>query len=353
MDAEIDERGLPRSLKWLPVIESSYLPSAESRVGAAGLWQLMGPTAMELGLEVGSHVDQRLDPVVSTGAGLDYLATLYRQFDSWLLALAAYNSGPGRVSRLLSQHAAGTPRSDYSFELIAPFLPLETREFVPKFLAYATVARSPGPFGLVLERPDAPLEFDVVTVPDATSLDVIARAAGHSTEAVEELNPQILRGYTPFGVSTEVRVPAGAAEMFADSYSRVEPGDRISFIEHQIQSGETLSHLADRYGVPVSEIRDANPRVRPSRLQIGQWITVPRVMEGDPGEATRMSEGLREPANHRVRSGDTLGQIAVNYGVSVRALAAANGMDRDATIRPGQMLVIPAGAEAPRAPAGE
>ena len=276
VEEELVARGLPLSLRYLPLVESGYSPVAVSRAGATGLWQLMGPTARELGLTVNSIVDDRNDPVASTSAALDYLETIHEELGSWLLALVAYNVGPGRVRRELARTESTEPKSrDLRFLEILDDLPLETREFVPRFLAAAALAGDPGSHGFP-ELNLEPMSFDRVEVPGATSLDVVAEAAEVSEDAVRRLNQQYVRGYTPFGEARTVRVPAGAGTRFAANLSRIPLDQRLSFFEHVVSRGETFTHIALQYGLSVSELTATNRLVDPRRLQIGMTVMVPR-----------------------------------------------------------------------------
>jgi membrane-bound lytic murein transglycosylase D len=276
VDGELERRGLPESLRYLPIVESGYRAGAVSRVGATGLWQIMVPTARSLALTVSPIVDDRRDPVGNTRAALDFLEELHRGFDSWHLALAAYNAGPARIRSLLARHAPDVALApDERFLLIRPHLPAETRDFIPKLLAAAEVAREAPFLGLCPESMQASLTFDEVTVPDATSLDVVAYAAGVSESEVVALNPQYLRGFTPPGQARVVRVPAGAGGRFREEYARIPPGERLSFQEHVVARGETFTHIARRYRVPLAELMAANARIDPRRLQIGTRVVVP------------------------------------------------------------------------------
>ncbi len=275
VDEEIARRGLPPSLRYLPIIESGYSPNARSRARAVGLWQFMGGTAREVGLTVSPLLDERRDPVRSTPKALGLLAEHRERFGSWYLALAAYNGGPNRLSRILMRRAPAAPRSDSLFLVAYEALPRETRDFIPKLLAASTLAQSPERYGFV--RPDtAPLRFEEVTVPEATSVDVIAEAADSRQEIIERLNPQLVRGFTPPDRETIVRVPEGRSAHFERNYALIPPDRRVSFLEHRVRSGETFSHIALRYGVGVDLVRAANPGIVPRRLQIGQWVVVPR-----------------------------------------------------------------------------
>lgn len=401
IDRELEARGLPLSLKYLPVIESGYHPGAVSRVGATGLWQLMGPTARSLGLRVNSLVDERRDPFSSTAVALDYLLELNQRFDSWFLTLAAYNAGPYRIESILRRHAPDAPRTDATYWRIRPHLPAETREFVPKFIAAARVGEAPEAHGFEVTRAEA-LAFEQVAVPDAVSVDVLARAAETPQEVIERLNPHLVRGLTPVGVETPVRVPPGQGEVFARNWALIPESERISFLEHRIARGETLSAVAQAYRVRLADLQAANPRLNPRRLQVGQTVIIPRipaagsgtrvaaapappppssapvvttgVAEGTNGAggdgaagadapplparvarggdgggigAGVVSEGVAEPSEvvHRVASGESLWTISRRYGVSLDALRAWNGLGTRAVLQVGQSIVIRTGGE--------
>jgi membrane-bound lytic murein transglycosylase D len=275
VDQEIAAQELPRSLRYLPIIESGYAPSARSSASAVGLWQFMSGTARDVGLTVSPLLDERRDPVRSTPKALAVLSEHRERFGSWYLALAAYNAGPARVSRILRRRAPLAPQGDSLFLVLYESLPTETRDFIPKLLAASTLAASPERYGF--EPPSTtPLRFEEVTVPDATSVDVIAEAAGSPQESIEALNPQLVRGFTPPDRETIIRVPEGRGAMFERNYALIPPDQRVSFLEHRVRSGETFSHIAVRYGVNVGLLQAANPGIEPRRLQIGQWVVVPR-----------------------------------------------------------------------------
>lgn len=276
VDAALEDRGLPRSLRYLPIAESYYNPRAYSRVGAAGMWQFMPGTARERGLTVNSLVDERRDPVAATEAALDMLAHLQRRFDSWFLALAAYNGGPNRVARVLRQHYSGPP-GDSAFLAIRDHLPRETRHFIPKFLAAAAIGEDPGGFGINDLALEPVLDYEEVTVPDATSLDVVARAAEVSEEEIRAMNPHLPLRIVPAHIETVLRLPAGTASRFERNYAVIPTEQRMTLVEHTISSGETLGHIAEIYGVRLSELIATNPGLRPRYLQIGQKVVVPRL----------------------------------------------------------------------------
>lgn len=274
VEAEIQQRNLPPSLLFLPIIESGYTSGAVSPASAVGLWQMMAATARERGLTVTPILDERRDPVRATPEALGFLTELHERFGSWYLALAAYNGGPSRMTRILRTGAPLAPVSDSLYVAIRSRLPTETQDFIPKFIAAARLGSDPARYGF--ERRDGPrMSYDEVSVADAVSVDIIAEAAGVAQGEIEALNPQLLRGFTPPDVSSVVRVPKGTGERFQAALALIPRGARVSFLEHRVVSGETFSHIARRYGVRVATLQAANPRITPRRLQIGQWVVVP------------------------------------------------------------------------------
>lgn len=198
---------IPRDLLYLALVESSFRPAATSRVGAAGVWQFMPGTARGYGLEVGTWVDERRDPVRASHAAARHLRDLHEQLGGWHLAAAAYNCGSGCVRRALRLHGGGPGGGELRYWRIRHYLPRETRDYVPKLLAAARIARDPEAFGFGGVGGDAPLAYREVVAPGGTSLERVARWAGVPASAIAALNPHLVRGETPPGRRWRVRVP--------------------------------------------------------------------------------------------------------------------------------------------------
>jgi len=278
VDSALAARAMPPSLRYLPLIESGYNPGARSRASAVGMWQFMAGTASEFGMHVTPFVDDRRDPFKSTEAAVGFLSELHDDFSSWFLALAAYNGGPNRARRILRRYAPLEQPSDSLFWALREHWPRETRDFLPKLVGAMRVAENPERYGYGPVEREEPFRFDEVTVPEATTFDVLARAAEVDEAEIRRLNPELYRGFTPPGQSVVLRVPYGHASSFQAKYALIPSNERMTVIEHRVAPGETLSHIAQRYGIRLVDLQAANPDVRPRYLRIGARVTVPLLL---------------------------------------------------------------------------
>ena len=346
-------RGLPEDLVYLTLIESGLSNTAVSRARAVGMWQFIAGTGRMYGLEIDPWVDERRDPFKATDAAVNHLADLVERLGSVYLAAAAYNAGAGRIERGI-RRLPGEPDSvsDQTFFQIADrrLLRRETRDYVPKLIAAALIAKQPGRYGFTEVQPLAPLLFDEVTIPDATGLDVLARLADTTVAALLELNPHFVRGITPPARGVVVRVPRGTGARVAERFAELPINERVTFVDHYVTQGQTLSEIAQRYRVSVTMLRGANPRLRANALRIGQRIIVPMSGRVVPASAwstppepryRRVAGGGSAAGRHRVAAGETPSAIARRYRVGLTALLNANGMTMGSVIRPGEWLRIP------------
>ncbi len=350
-------KGLPEDLLYLTLIESGLSNTAVSRAKAVGMWQFMATTGRLYGLTVDPWVDERRDPFKATEAAVNYLADLRQRLGSVYLAAAAYNAGVGRIERGIDRLPGETDSvDDHTFFQLSDrrYLRRETRDYVPKLIAASLIAKQPDRYGFAVE-PLPPLTFDEITVPDATGLDVLARLADTTVAALLELNPQFVRGVTPPGRSVVVRVPRGHGTLVAERFDSLAVTDRITFVDHYVARGQTLSEIAKRYHVNVGLIESANPRLRAHALRVGQRIIVPMSGRVVPASAwsvppepryRRVSSTDASAGRHRVRSGETASGIARRYGVSLTALLNYNGLTMGSLLRAGDVLKIPQRCEA-------
>ncbi|MFQ5664602.1 MAG: LysM peptidoglycan-binding domain-containing protein [Terriglobia bacterium] len=339
----LEEEGLPRDLLFLAQAESAFQPHARSRRRATGLWQFMSWRAREYGLKVNWWVDERRDPVKSTRAAARHLRDLYEQFGDWYLTLAAYNAGPGRVRRALARAGEG---AGYWGLVKRRLLPPETRNFVPIILAVALVAKNPARYGVEVE-PEPPLRFETVKVDKPTDLRRIAEVIGMDARRLRALNPHLLRNVTPPGSQPfELYVPPGTAETLAAELPRIPESKRVYWRRHRIRRGETLSHIAARYGTSAYAIAQANRMSLRSTIYPGRVLVIP---SGGRRRSLARAQRRRDGALvYTVHQGDALSSIAARHRTTASALARANGISVRSIIHPGDRLVIPEGS--PRSP---
>ncbi|WP_154856685.1 lytic transglycosylase domain-containing protein [Cyclobacterium xiamenense] len=285
-DEALEKHDMPADIKYLAIIESGLNPKARSRVGAMGLWQFMPATGKEYQLYVNSHVDDRLDPEKSTDAALRYLKVLNRRYNNWELALAAYNCGPGNVNKAIRR--SGGKRTFWG---IYRYLPRETRSYIPQFQAIMYVLRHAEAHNLILEEPAYAMDFDKVSLGAGFTLENLAKFTDLCLEDLEYLNPSLLRSEVPdFNKDRTINVPL----------------HKVAFItENQPWLVDSLQLEKERYLASL------------------------------PEEPEKPLHNL----TYRVRSGDVLGKIAQQYGVSVSQLKSWNNLYSN-TIRIGQVLHI-------------
>jgi membrane-bound lytic murein transglycosylase D len=332
----LQREGLPGDLVYLALIESGFSNTATSRAKAVGMWQFMKATGKGYGLRIDSWVDERRDPM---------------RFNSLYLAAAAYNAGSGKVSRGLGRlpdDESDGINSDATFFRLydTKLLRRETKDYVPKLIAAALIAKQPERYGFRLEKQNL-FAYDSIMVPDMTGLDVLARLADTTVAAIRELNPQYLRLATPPGARSLVRLPLGHGPMTVAAYAELPPRQRVTFVEHFVARGETLSGIALRYRVSQSLLLAANPKVKARSLRIGQRVVVPTGGTLSTKVARRMAEpvvaaGTTKRTFHRVSRGETVSEIADEYGISQRELLDWNGLDSRGRIRAGQRIRVSA-----------
>ncbi|MBI2213335.1 MAG: transglycosylase SLT domain-containing protein [Acidobacteria bacterium] len=331
IDAILDEHELPRALAYLPVIESGYITSNVSRVGAYGMWQFMPATAREYGLRVDWWVDERADPERSTRAAARYLKDLHAKFEDWPLALASYNAGPGRVRRSLAANAA-----ENFWDLSSKAaLPRETRGYVPTFFATLMIVSQPEAHGFLLCEPVKELDDAVeVAISGPVSLKFIAETAGIEERLLRELNPMLRRGVTPPG-TIRVRLPKFASSRVADSAGSLRGDDPyLQVARYTVRKGDNLKSLARKLGAESRTISAMNGGVGKLRTGAAIWV---------PVSQTELSRSLAQKPKskyHTVKKGETLFAIAKRHGLSVDELRSLNNIPRKSVLKTGQKLRV-------------
>ena len=360
---EIEKRNLPLELALLPVVESAFNPVAYSRSRASGLWQFIPSSGKHYGLEQNWWIDERRDVIEATNAALTYLQYLNTYFaGDWYLAIAAYNGGEGTVSGAVRRNqSAGLPTDFFSLNLRA-----ETRDSVPKLLAISRIVRNPEAYGLSFAAiPNQPF-FEAVEPGRQVHLDQAAQLAGITREDMFALNPGYNRMTTPPNGPHRLLLPISNAQTFRQAMieqSMVDQGSVAVLaveappdVRHQVRRGETLSSIARQYSVPMLTIQQAN-EIHGSVIHPGQSLLIPAAAAGSTATLAALAAprdditaqlpehqkpaASKKPKVHVVKSGDTLWGVARKYGVTVPALASANGLSNKAGLVPGARLEIP------------
>ena len=372
------EEDVPQELKYLAMIESGLTPNARSWAGAVGMWQFMPSTGRRYGLTINAWVDERRDPEKATRAAARYLSDLHDEFGDWHLALAGFNCGEGCVRRARRRSDAENP----SYWDAHEYLPQETQGYVPMFIAAARIMENPEAFNIDPPEPASPLAYDYVPVHGSRlSLGTVASLADTTRSAIESLNPELRRARVPPSKERYyLRIPLGSYPRFAWNYADLPDEKKQPATTYSVRRGDTLSEIAVRFGtstatlrrlnglqgsiirpgeelvVPVQEYASAlaaSDQQQPMRVQ---YDTSPPARSLDAIETAEASASAtasddrstssaepetasRPPQTYRVSRGDTLGEIAQRFGVTIQELQAWNDLD-GTRIRPGQQLRI-------------
>jgi len=350
------EEGVPTELIHLSMIESGLVPTARSWAAAVGLWQFIRATGAFYGLEVNWWIDERRDPIKSTRAAAQHLRDLYEFWGDWHLALANYNLSPRGLRRAIN--AAGGVQD---YWVAYPFLPRETRGYVPGYIAATMIAMNPQEFGFQRNYGGEPYAFDVVEVDGLMPLEDLAKAAGISVEELRAKNPELLRWATPPVDKYPLKLPKGLIEDFLVAYKEIPIENRAQEIAmHTVNRGETLGFIAQRYGTSVRALYESNEGLS-SLIHPGQRIIVPVAAStvssiaanrpSNPSTPVAATQPQRQqqqaqpqapsnttPVTYTVKSGDTIGHISEWYDVRSWQIRQWNGVSD--VIRVGQRLTI-------------
>ena len=350
--------GLPLDLAYIPIIESSFKTNALSKAHAKGPWQFMKGTAEEHDLKVDWFIDERSDPEKATVAAARYLKTLSKMFDGdWNMVLAAYNGGPGRVSRAMKRSGID---DFWKLSATSKYLPRETREYVPLILAAMIIGRNPAQYGFEIAAAE-PTPYEKVAVPRAIDLRRVAEWAGTTVDEIQSLNPELRRWTTPVKYPDyEVKVPVGTADKLSAKLADAAPADFTALKWYTAKRGETLLTVARKFGVSRGDVAEANNLSIKSRLRPGQELIIPRApatilaarteRTAPSAVASRNIAGtaaaptVTEPARvvavtYRVKRGDTLSSIAQLFDTTVAKIKTWNRLSSN-RIAPGARLKI-------------
>jgi membrane-bound lytic murein transglycosylase D len=337
------EEGVPQDIAWLGQVESAWSPVARSWAAAVGLWQFIPDTGSRFGLRQDYYVDERSSFEKATRASARYLKWLAERYDgNWELAMAAYNSGEGRIDSAIA-------RSGYAdfWEIYARgLIPQETRNYVPNILAVILIAKNPEKYGFSV-KPEPPLKYDHVKVNNLVDLRLVSDATDTPYEMLLALNPDLKRAVTPPGVEHLLRVPPGKGRLLQAALMRVPPEKRASWRMLTAQVGDSFESISRKTGVSEDAIEQVNGGV----IKPGQKVIIPSNSgvrnvvlanaKGLTAVAPSSAGGSVKMVTYKVKRGETLGDVAGRYNVSVRDIATLNRLSASAKLRSGQVIKVP------------
>lgn len=359
----IKQEGVSDDLIYLAMIESGFSATAKSRAHAVGPWQFTKATALIYGMNVDWWVDERRDIFVATKAAIKHLKDLFTIYGDWYLALAAYDAGPGGVNRAMKKNNT----RDY-WEMAK--MPREAKNYVPYFIASASIAKNPSQYGVTLEK-DPPMIVDTVTVTECVDLEIIANCVSSTVDSIRDINPALLRWCTPPTTSRYLlKLPVGTRAKFIENYAKIPHEKKRSWVRYQVKYGETLSLIANRYGTDVKAIMQANQLKSSINLTTGQYIIIPvapksytasntesanTYSSNKPNYSTGGSKSSSSTVTakkkvddkagkkkilYKVVGGNTLGEIAEWYNILAQNIRDWNGLYYGDPIFPGQVLTL-------------
>ncbi len=332
IDKILTEHGVPTDIKYLALVESGYNPKAYSWARAMGLWQFIASTGRMYDMHRNWWYDERKDPVKATHAAARFLKDLYKKFGSWELAMAAYNGGPGRVSRTIKKQKT---KDFWKMDLHK-----QTEDYVPFFMAATIICKDPEKYGFTGIKYEPEWTYDEVVVKKCLDLNVVAKAIGSSVKELKAYNPELLRQFTPPKIKEySLRIPKGSKAKFRAAYDKMPSSKQTSWVKHKIRKGETVSTIARKYGVSQYAIFSANNLSRRSKIYAGKQLVVP--VPNDRSYSSNKKRNYEMEGNlYVVRSGDNVWEIAKAFGTTPEKIRKLNKLDSKSRIHIGQKLVI-------------
>jgi membrane-bound lytic murein transglycosylase D len=363
---EINRRGLPTELALLPFVESAYNPTALSRAQASGLWQFIPSTGQQYKLKQDWWRDERRDPIASTYAALDYLEALFEMQGDWHLALASYNWGEGSVQRAMAKNeAAGLPPHYLSLAM-----PDETRNYVPKLQAIKNIIADPEKYGITLPPVDNTPYFASISKQQDIDVEIAASLAEMPVDELKALNPSFNSPVMAGKAGDKLLIPNDRVDVFRGNLQRYQ-GRLSNWTVYQVQRGDTLASIAQRFGATEARLRQINGLKPRAGVAAGHGLLIPNAEAGGiqlaaldrvqankgsppivrallnraPPSSARLGKNAA-PRRHKVRAGDTLYDLARQYHTSVDALRSLNQI-RGNKLKAGSTLRIPAPSAQP------
>lgn len=340
----LHKEGLPDELVYVAMIESGFQLHARSVANAVGPWQFMSATGRRYSLRIDQWVDERKDPVKATMAAAMYLKDLYGMFNNdWYLAAAGYNAGENKIFRAIDKYDT----SDFWELSKGSYLKRETKDYVPKLLAAAIIAKDPARYGFSDVASVPVVEYDTVVLRGRTDLELVARLTGTTFQSIKELNPALLHWCTPPNYPDyELKIPKGTKARLEQALAAIPDDQRFTekrlFSHYKAGRRDTLSRVARRFGTTTAELAELNGLNRKARIA-GKTLVVPAkqsVNVAKEGHHKKTDVAAAAIRYYTVRKGDTLHGLARRFKVSTKLLVAWNNLKEVVTLRPGKRLVV-------------
>ena len=363
MKTVLKKEGLPEDLVYLAMIESGFIPHAVSVASAVGPWQFMPATGKRYALRIDPWIDERRDPLKATVAAALYLKELYAMFNNdWYLAAAGYNAGENKILRAINMYNT----RDFWEISKGSYLARETKDYVPKLIAAAIIAKEPAKFGFADVAYLPPIEFDEVSVPTRTDLEVMAKACGVTPQNLKELNPELRRSTTPPDYPGYLlKVPRGTRATCETEYANIPESERyverVRNVQYRARKRDTLASIARRFNTTQQAIAEVNNLGKRKVKLAGRVLTVPvqvasaeaetHAAKPAQGEAKGETRGEAKKAvakaepkefhkYYTVKKGDTLASLARRFNVTARLLTAWNNLKTRVALKPGKRIIV-------------
>jgi membrane-bound lytic murein transglycosylase D len=342
---KIEQQNMPLELVLLPIVESAFDPFAYSHGRAAGMWQFIPSTGKRFGMKQTWWYDGRRDVMASTQGAIDYLNYLVNMFDgNWLHALAAYNSGEGRVQRSIRKNKRmGKPTDFWNLDL-----PRETRAYVPKLLALADILDNSDQYDFQWPEINNIPFTQEVTIGSQIDLALAAQMAGLTVKELHALNPGYNRWATDPNGPYKLLLPIDKVDKFSTELAKTDSSQRLNWVRHEVKIGDSLLKLAKQYHTNTDIISKVN-ELKSNVIIAGNYLIIPVALKSLDSYSLSQDQRLvktqskRSGAyklNHTVKSGDTFWDLSREYNVNLRQLAKWNGMAPTDMLRPGKKLVV-------------
>lgn len=339
----LKREGMPEDLVYVAMIESGFHMNARSWANAVGPWQFISGTGRRYSLRIDQWTDERKDPVKATTAAALYLKELYSIFNGdWYLATAGYNAGENKILRAIDRYNT----NDFWEISRGSYLKRETKEYVPKLLAAAIIAKDPARYGFSDIAYQPPIEFDTVRIPSRTDLDLVARITGTTYDLIRELNPDLRHWCTPPNYPDyELKIPKGTKQRFEVEYAKISVDQRFTekklYTRYQVRKKDSLAYIAKRFGTTPAILSELNGIPKKASIT-GKSLVVP-VKQTVNFSSEGRNEKTEKDSHSRyytVKKGDTLDSLSQRFKVSIKLLATWNNLKGKMALKPGRRIVV-------------